>query len=279
MFDPGRHLFCNKLQNLSTPFFWKWMLLSRNWQSTDVRLVSLRRRYLQTSLRRLRPDSQGSVALKIRVSSILRSNLSPPGKTLESLKMAKQDAETALLDLDDGNASGRSSDCYDGNFGCSPSSATRLPPVSSASPPESTVGTAARLEHLVMAIEQIEGPPGNTPPQLEKPPPLSGSFAYAPHGQTVYYKFPDSASDLRPFSYSLNTTDSGVLKQNINSFAEEFVLNSSPPALPPTLIPACEDKSTKEISMDGYHPVAKLLNRPIPHKYLHRPQVVVNNSH
>ncbi|VDM24708.1 unnamed protein product [Hydatigera taeniaeformis] len=201
------------------------------------------------------------------------------GKTVESLKMAKQDAETALLDLDDGNASGRSSDCYDGNFGCSPPSTTRLPPVSSASPPESTIGTAARLEHLVMAIEQIEGPPGNTPPQLEKPPSLSDSFTYVPHGQTVYYKFPDPVSDLRPFSYGLNTTDSGSLKQNINSFAEEFVLNSSPSALPAALIPACEDKSTKEMPMDGYHPVAKLLNRPIPHKYLHRPQVVVNNSH
>ena len=194
--------------------------------------------------------------------------------------MVKPDVETAIVDLDDGNASGRSSECYDGNFGCSPPSVTRLPPVSSASPPESTVGTAARLEHLVMAIEQIEGPPGNTPPQLvEKPAPINDSFAYVPHGQTVYYKFPEAVSDLRPFSYGLNSTDSGVVKQSINSFAEEFVLNSAPPALPPTIIPACEDKSAKEVPMDGYHPVAKLLNRPIPHKYLHRPQVVVNNSH
>ncbi|VDD81264.1 unnamed protein product [Mesocestoides corti] len=201
------------------------------------------------------------------------------GKPFEPLKMPKPgpDTDAALLDLDDGNTSGRSSECYDGNFGFSPSSNARLP---SASPAESTANTAARLEHLVMAIEQIEGAPANTPPQLmEKQAPVNEPLTYVPQEPTIYYKFPDSVPELRPFTYGINSTDPGVTKQNMNSFTEEFVLNSTPPALQPTLVPVCEDKNAKEITVDDYHPVAKLLNRPIPHKYLHRPQVVVNNSH
>lgn len=132
-----------------------------------------------------------------------------------------------------------------------------------------------------MAIEQIEGPPANNSTQLvDKPAPMNDSYAYVPHGQAVYYRFSDPVAEMRPsFSYGLHATDSGVIKQGINSFAEEFVLTSQPSALPPALVPACEDKSVKEMSTEVYHPVAKMLHRPIPHKYLHRPQVVVNNSH
>lgn len=203
------------------------------------------------------------------------------GKSPDSLRLGKSDVETSILDLDDGNVSGRSSDCYDGNFGCSPSSITRLsqfPPVSN---PESSVNANPRLEHLVMAIEQIEGPPGNASSQLiEKPISRIDPYVYAPQAQTVYYKFSDPVIETRPsFTYSLNSSDFVHSKQGINSFAEEFVLTSPPSNLTPTIVSACEDKSVKDMSTDVYHPVAKMLHRPIPHKYLHRPQVVVNNSH
>ncbi|VDL63128.1 unnamed protein product [Hymenolepis diminuta] len=202
-------------------------------------------------------------------------------KSPDSLRLGKSDVETSILDLDDGNVSGRSSDCYDGNFGCSPSSITRLsqfPPVSN---PESSVNANPRLEHLVMAIEQIEGPPGNASSQLiEKPISRIDPYVYAPQAQTVYYKFSDPVIETRPsFTYSLNSSDFVHSKQSINSFAEEFVLTSPQSNLTPTIVSACEDKSVKDVSTDVYHPVAKMLHRPIPHKYLHRPQVVVNNSH
>ncbi len=203
------------------------------------------------------------------------------GKSFEPLKSAKSssDADNALIDLDDGNTSGRSSECFDGHFGCSPAGNTRLPPVASESPHETTP-TAARLEHLVMAIEQLEGQPANPPATVEKPAPLPEPFSYVPQSHAIYYKFPDTVADLRPYAYNIPTTDSSVIKPNITSFTEEFMLNPTPPELPPTLVPVdlCEDK--KPIHIEEYHhPVAKLLNRPIPHKYLHRPQVVVNNSH
>lgn len=202
-------------------------------------------------------------------------------KSPDSLKLGKSDVETSILDLDDGNVSGRSSDCYDGNFGCSPSSITRLSLFPHVSTPESSVSANPRLEHLVMAIEQIEGPPGNASSQLiEKPIPRIDPYVYPPQAQTVYYKFSDPVIESRPsFTYGLNSSDFVHAKQGINSFAEEFVLTSPPSALTPAIVSACEDKSVKDMSADVYHPVAKMLHRPIPHKYLHRPQVVVNNSH
>lgn len=214
-----------------------------------------------------------------KVSILIIASFIHLAKVFEPLKVSKTDVDGNLIDLDDGNTSGRSSECYDGNFGCSPSS-TRLPPVTVESPVNTP--TAARLEHLVMAIEQLEGAPSNAPVNdVEKPPPLSEPFSYVPQGHSIYYKFPDNMADLRHFTYNIpNTTVSSVMKPNMNSFTEEFMLNPNPPELAPTLTPVdlCEDKKT--LSTEEYHhPVAKLLNRPIPHKYLHRPQVVVNNSH
>lgn len=191
------------------------------------------------------------------------------------MKVTKINFDAVILDMDDGNASGRSSDCYEGNFGCSPSSVSRVPTVSS-SPPETVANPPPCLEHLVMAIEQLEGPPGSSNSHLiEKPAPMNDTFACTAQGQTLYY----SVSDLRSFPYGIGTTDSNMGKQNINSFAEEFDLISAPSNLQPSLIPACEDKGVKEMPMNDYNPVGKLLNRPIPYKYHHRPQVVVNNSH
>lgn len=130
-----------------------------------------------------------------------------------------------------------------------------------------------------MAIEQIEGAPGNASSQLiEKPVSRMDTYVYAPQPQAVYYKFSDPVIETRPsFTYGLTSNEFVHPKQSINSFTEEFVL-SSPSTLTP-IVTACEDKPLKDISTDVYHPVAKMLHRPIPHKYLHRPQVVVNNSH
>uniref|UniRef100_A0A0X3Q3I6 Transcription factor AP-4 n=1 Tax=Schistocephalus solidus TaxID=70667 RepID=A0A0X3Q3I6_SCHSO len=188
------------------------------------------------------------------------------------------DNDPNFTDLDDGNTSGRSSECYDNHFVCSPTSgAQRISTMSSVSPTESTSSTAARLEHLVMAIEQIEGgAPGGA---CEKAGPIIEPESYDTHQSALYHKFRTSMeTDLRP-SFASPVPETTVLKPSICPFTEEFMLNS-PAELATTGIPSdtCGEKSSLSVTVEEYPSVAKLLNRPIPHKYLHRPQVVVNNS-
>ncbi|BHF59419.1 protein dimerization activity [Sparganum proliferum] len=188
------------------------------------------------------------------------------------------DSDSNFADLDDGNTSGRSSECYDNHFVCSPASgAQRISTMSSVSPTESTSSTAARLEHLVMAIEQIEGgAPGST---CDKAGPLVGPESYDSHQSALYHKFRTSMeTDIRS-SFSSPVPETTVLKPSICPFTEEFML-SSPAELATTGVPidTCGEKSSLSVTVEEYPSVAKLLNRPIPHKYLHRPQVVVNNS-
>lgn len=138
--------------------------------------------------------------------------------------------------------------------------------VSPTSPqPESTSSTAACLEHLVMAIEQIEGGGAlNVSPQPES---HDGSFSTVDQSPSLpsetYWQSPQE--NYHGYAYTESQTSNH--KSNLNIFSDVIMLTP------------VNDNNHVQSNTDDYPIVAKLLNRPIPHKYLHRPQVVVNSSH
>ncbi|TPP39685.1 hypothetical protein FGIG_04015 [Fasciola gigantica] len=145
--------------------------------------------------------------------------------------------------------------------------------VSPTSPlPESGSSTSARLEHLVMAIEQIEGGRAlNVSPEDEshdesfstgdQSPPLPGEACWQSPQESYHgCVYSDGNPSLKP----------------LNHFPDVLML--TPVHDVSAVCPVTEADS--QISNSSDFPVAsKFLNRPIPHKYLHRPQVVVNSSH
>ncbi|KAA0197721.1 Transcription factor AP-4 [Fasciolopsis buskii] len=145
--------------------------------------------------------------------------------------------------------------------------------VSPTSPlPESGSSTSARLEHLVMAIEQIEGGRAlNVSPGDEshgesfstgdQSPPLPSEACWQSPQETYHgCVYSDANSALKP----------------LNPFPDVLMLTPVPDV--PAACPVTEADPHLANSTD--FPVnSKFLNRPIPHKYLHRPQVVVNSSH
>ncbi|TNN08019.1 Transcription factor AP-4 isoform 2 [Schistosoma japonicum] len=142
--------------------------------------------------------------------------------------------------------------------------------ICSASPqPESTSSTAARLEHLVMAIEQIEGGGAlNVSPQPES---HDESFSTGDHSPPeTYWHSPQE--NYHGYTY----VDAQPPNQKSNNLFGDSLLLTPVPEINPSLSTA---DSVHTHNTEDYPIVAKLLNRPIPHKYLHRPQVVVNSSH
>nr|CAH8855633.1 unnamed protein product [Trichobilharzia regenti] len=142
--------------------------------------------------------------------------------------------------------------------------------ICSASPqPESTGSTAARLEHLVMAIEQIEGGGAlNNSPQPES---HDGSFSTGDRSPPeTYWHSPQE--NYHGYAY----VDAQTASQKPGNLFTDPLLLTPVSEINPSIN---SGESIQVHNTEDYPIVAKLLNRPIPHKYLHRPQVVVNSSH
>ncbi|KAF6776938.1 hypothetical protein AHF37_02963 [Paragonimus kellicotti] len=145
--------------------------------------------------------------------------------------------------------------------------------VSPPSPiPDGTSSTSARLEHLVMAIEQIEGGraiygSGNES-QDES---LSVGDQSPPLSTETYWQSPQDGFHSCTFS--------DVHSANLKPVTFTDVLMLTPVSDTPSITVPLNDTDPNHLNTTDYPVVAKLLNRPIPHKYLHRPQVVVNSSH
>ncbi|CAI2729739.1 unnamed protein product [Schistosoma spindalis] len=142
--------------------------------------------------------------------------------------------------------------------------------ICSASPqPDSTSSTAARLEHLVMAIEQIEGGGAlNVSPQPES---HDESFSTGDHSPPeTYWHSPQE--NYHGYAY----VDAQTSNQKSNNLFADSLLLTPVSEINPSL---SNSDNVQTHNTEDYPIVAKLLNRPIPHKYLHRPQVVVNSSH
>lgn len=138
--------------------------------------------------------------------------------------------------------------------------------------PDCTSTTSARLEHLVMAIEQIEGGralSGNGNESQDES--LSAGDQSPPLSNEAYWSNPPEGyhSCLCPDIQSSTA-------KSVNSFPDVLMIPSS--EIPSITVPVNEAVSYPNHTTD-YPVVTKLLNRPIPHKYLHRPQVVVNSTH
>ncbi|CAH8532129.1 unnamed protein product [Dicrocoelium dendriticum] len=144
--------------------------------------------------------------------------------------------------------------------------------VSPTSPiPDGTSSTSARLEHLVMAIEQIEGGRALHMSGTESQDGLSADEQSPAFSDEPYWQSPQG---LHICSYH-DTQDSNLKPQT--SFTDILMLTPVSDVANVSL-PVNEANSHNRNTTD-YPVVSKLLNRPIPHKYLHRPQVVVNSSH
>ncbi|VEL37041.1 unnamed protein product [Protopolystoma xenopodis] len=147
--------------------------------------------------------------------------------------------------------------------------------VSESPRPESTSSTAARLEHLVMAIEQIEGGRTlNVSSDQESPEECSLSVDPSPTmpSDSLFHQGQENFT----FTYATPQQVS-ILKPTSDVFPEIFAQSGD--IIPTDLTDVCKRKLSESSSSGEYPIVAKLLNRPIPHKYLHRPQVVVNSTH
>lgn len=171
------------------------------------------------------------------------------------------------------------------NQQASPSSFIGSASVSPTSPRfESVSNTSARLEHLVMAIEQIEG--GRTlqvHPETHSDSGLVSSEETSSRIQSEPYWKTSGQSD-HTYSNSGNTTSSGLITVNLpvleslaslhgSSESTRATADSTTDAAPPTL------QTEAPTSTDAVFPPKPFSSRPIPHKYLHRPQVVTNSSH
>lgn len=156
------------------------------------------------------------------------------------------------------------------------------------------------LDALVLAIQQIEGTSmGGSPEELKDQLGCSGCSSTNDainnnnNNNTTINNNNNNIEDIH--SSGLNE-DNTKLKSNknlsinnnnneedvISTFVHDDVTESEHPE-PGTEIKR-EPGSESEVpgnggASDEYPIVTKLLNRPIPHKYLHRPQVVVNSSH
>ncbi|CAL8074208.1 unnamed protein product [Calicophoron daubneyi] len=157
------------------------------------------------------------------------------------------------------------SNSYNGSLSVSPTSPQ----------PESTSSTSARLEHLVMAIEQIEGGRNvhTTPAHDSQDESFSAGDQSPPVPSEAYWQSPQE--NFHGYVY---TDVQGSNLKSINPFTDVLLLNPTTDVNTVTVSSASESSSTHP-HPEEYPVVAKILNRPIPHKYLHRPQVIVNSSH
>ncbi|OON15640.1 Helix-loop-helix DNA-binding domain protein [Opisthorchis viverrini] len=137
--------------------------------------------------------------------------------------------------------------------------------------PDCTSTTSARLEHLVMAIEQIEGGralSGNGNESQDES--LSAGDQSPPLSNEAYW-----SNAPEGYHSCLCPDIQSSTAKSVNSFPDVLMIPSSEI---PITVPVNEAVSYPNHTTD-YPVVTKLLNRPIPHKYLHRPQVVVNSTH
>lgn len=122
-----------------------------------------------------------------------------------------------------------------------------------------------------MAIEQIEG--GGALHASPQPESNDCSFLVGDQSPETYWHSPrENFGD-----YSFVESQNSGHDTSIKSFTDVLIIG--PISDVSASNTAVSTENNIPTTSEDYPIVTKILNRPIPHKYLHRPQVVVNSSH